>query len=116
MTNEKYCPACEKVVEYDNEYCSVCGRTENVANEYLLSRTKLKRAKTRGLILKVLGILFVVILLIFGFSLDPQRMMNRAVQTIQGFIGLTIFIGLMGLIIFVPYWLFKRYRRHKHGN
>jgi hypothetical protein len=116
MSNEKYCPACEKDVEYENEYCSVCGRTENVANEYLLLRRQQKRAKTRGLVLKVVGILFVVVFFIFGFALDPQRMMNRAGESIRAIIGLTVIVGVLGLIIFVPYWLVKRYRRSKNGD
>lgn len=109
MTINKYCPACEKIVEYENEYCTVCGRTESAANSYLLFIEKKQRTNKRSFIFKSMGVLFFSVLIVVGFLGSPERMMDRAASSLQSAIGLTIIV----LVVLIPVWLVKRHKSKK---
>ena len=108
----KLCPTCNIDVEYKEgdgqSFCPECGRTHSLAEEVVAFNKKTSLNKRIIFIFKIFGYSLIVIILIIGFLISPDRLGDKVITTARGMSILAI-PGAM-LMLFV-YWSSSRKKK-----
>jgi hypothetical protein len=101
---EDFCPACKKTVEYETsetqDFCTICGRSKSVANQFVKRQAKTERWRLIKHVLIGIGIFMLAVLLLWAFSINPDRMSAKLFETFAGMIGFLFILAIPVILFF----------------
>ena len=97
MTLKEYCPACQKTVEYEfsdgEHFCSICGRNKIMAEKKVKHDKQRAIAKRTKFLFKTIGIILFLLVILWGWAIEPDRMSGALLRGLG-------YVGILTLILF----------------
>lgn len=117
MALKEFCPACQKIVEYQlsegDYYCSICGRTKKVAEEKIKHDKKYANAKKLKIILKTIGIIIFLVLILWGWSVDSEGMSKASARGI-GMAVLALVVSILASVFYGIKAIARKAKKRQH--
>ena len=111
--SQNYCPMCQKDTEYelcdDNLHCSICGKTQEVATSDAKCLKKAANTKRIKKVFKGIGIALALLMILWGYSVDSDRMLRKA----AGITGIMLVVAIISGIVYGIRVLIQKFNRNK---